>query len=60
MKETIKENVRAISNMLGNLETYTIPFVHDSSPIFIPKKHTVMSYAKQNRIAKKQRKNKNH
>lgn len=31
-----------------------------SSPIFFPRKHTVMSYAKQNRIAKSKRKSKSY
>lgn len=30
----------------------------NGNPVFIPRKHTVMSYAKQNRIAKKRRNNK--
>lgn len=29
-----------------------------STPIYFPKKHTVMSYAKQNRLAKKRKNNK--
>jgi hypothetical protein len=37
-------------------DLYDIPSVDFSGPIFTPKKHTVMSYAKQNRLAKQKRK----
>lgn len=38
------------------------PIMHGgfSAPVFFPRKHTVMSYAKQNRIAKSKRKSKSY
>jgi hypothetical protein len=39
-------------------ELFYDPIVTQSSAIFIPRKHTKMTYAKQNRLAKKRRNNK--
>lgn len=36
---------------------YNLRFYH-GSPIYIPRRHTIMSYAEQNRLAKKRRKTK--
>ena len=41
--------------MASGMYEPVMPFIETGGPIFHPKKHTVMSYAKQNRLAKQGR-----
>jgi len=53
----MKQELFVLSSMAEALGRTTMvePMIDISSPIFYPKKHTVMSYAKQNRLAKQGR-----
>ena len=52
------KNLLTIAAMAHGMGNYSIPhLIEKANPIFIPKKHTVMSYRAQQRLAKK-RKNK--
>ena len=57
IKELLMGLTMAAEVMADRSKTRMV-YSHHGSPVFIPRKHTVMSYAKQNRIAKKRRNNK--
>lgn len=44
----------------ANRKAYHQVFMEGGNPEYYPQKHTVMGYAKQNRLAKKRRKAKTH